>query len=141
MKLHAQRLCVSLRRAGSEAIRLVVTLLTCCRRSKEPPSPTTCSGMSNRRIRTSFKQPELAEPPRAHLHPCLLDTATTASRTCRGSRPEASFAGGVEQLDRVAGGILEEDLLASRPGDDVVPEGHAFGAKTLDLGLDVVHNE
>ena len=32
------------------------------------------------------------------------------------------LVGGLEQLDRVARGILEQDLLAARPGDDVVAE-------------------
>lgn len=32
-----------------------------------------------------------------------------------GSRRQASLAGGVEQLHKIPGRILEEDLLASRP--------------------------
>ena len=50
-------------------------------------------------------------------------------------------AGGLEDLDRVAGGIVEQDLLASRPGNDVVAEAvHSFGSQALDLGLDVVND-
>src|SRR5918996_1614056 len=47
----------------------------------------------------------------------------------------------LEELDRVAGGIFEQDLLPSRAGDDVVAEVHPFGSETLDLGRDVVHHE
>jgi hypothetical protein len=57
------------------------------------------------------------------------------------SLPVALPVGGAEQLNRVARWILEQDLLAPRTGDDVVSERHAFGAQTLDLGLDVVHHE
>ena len=32
---------------------------------------------------------------------------------------------GLEQLDGVAGGVLEEDLLSSWTADDLVPEGDA----------------
>src|SRR3954447_2349058 len=54
---------------------------------------------------------------------------------------DASGAGGLEELDWVAGGILEEDLLTARPADDVVAERQAGGAQPLDLGRDVFDNE
>ena len=77
------------------------------------------------------------------VHPCLLATATTASRTCRGGFSSARVIrlAGLNSSTGFPEGSSRRDLLASRPGDDVVPEGDAFGAKTLDLGLDVVHYE
>jgi pimeloyl-ACP methyl ester carboxylesterase len=47
----------------------------------------------------------------------------------------------LEQLDRVAGRVIEQDLLAARSGDDVVAEGEPGGAQPLDLGFDVVDDE
>jgi len=52
-----------------------------------------------------------------------------------------SGACGLEQLDDVAGGILEQDLLAAWIGDDVVAERQAGGAEPLDLGRDVLDDE
>src|SRR5262245_46659829 len=39
-----------------------------------------------------------------------------------GPVPVTSHAGGLEQLDEVAGRVLDEDLLAARAGHDVVAE-------------------
>jgi hypothetical protein len=47
----------------------------------------------------------------------------------------------LEQLDGVAGGILEQDLLAARPANDVVAEGEARGPQPLDISRDVVNDE
>jgi len=52
-----------------------------------------------------------------------------------------SGAGGLEELDRVARGVLEQDLLAARPADDVVAEGQARGPQPLDVGRDVLDDE
>src|SRR5437763_76209 len=52
-----------------------------------------------------------------------------------------SLVGGLEQLDRVAGGVLEQDLLPAGTGHDVVAEVHARVAESLDLGSDVIDNE
>src|SRR3954452_2973731 len=52
-----------------------------------------------------------------------------------------SGAGGLEELDRVAGGVLEQDLPAARPADDVVAEGQARGSEPVALGRDVLDDE
>src|SRR6266536_260323 len=49
-------------------------------------------------------------------------------RTAAGSSP-----GGLEQFDGVAGGVLQQDLRAARPGDDVVAELQAGGTEPVDL--------
>ena len=48
-------------------------------------------------------------------------------------RPVHLCAGGLEQLDRVAGGIVEQDLLAARARDDVVAKRQPRGAQPLHL--------
>jgi bacterioferritin-associated ferredoxin len=40
----------------------------------------------------------------------------------------------VKELDRVAGGVLQQDLLAARSADGVVAEPQARGAQPLDVG-------
>jgi hypothetical protein len=40
----------------------------------------------------------------------------------------------VKELDRVAGGVLQQDLLAARSADGVVAESQARGAQPLDVG-------
>ena len=50
-------------------------------------------------------------------------------------------AGRLEELDDVAGRILEQDLLAAGPFDDVVAERRAGVAEPGDLGVDVVDDE
>src|SRR3954454_17696191 len=52
-----------------------------------------------------------------------------------------SGSGGLEELDRVAGGVFEHDLLAAGSADDVVAELHAGGAQPLDFGGDVLDDE
>src|SRR3954454_24796386 len=47
--------------------------------------------------------------------------------------------GRLEQLDGIAGWILEEDLLAAGAGDDVVPEVGAACPQRLDEGREVGH--
>src|SRR3954454_5496921 len=60
-----------------------------------------------------------------------------------GTRLETSpsGAGGLEELDRVTGGVFEQDLLPTRSTDDVVAEPHAHRTQPLDLGCNVVHDE
>ncbi len=59
--------------------------------------------------------------------------------------PAASSASGLEQLDRIAGGILDQDLLATITCYDVVAERHTSllqrldgGDQILDFQLDAV---
>src|SRR4051812_50140624 len=52
-----------------------------------------------------------------------------------------SGAGGLEQLDRVARRVVDQDLLPARPADDVVAERQAGGAQAVDLGGDVFDDE
>jgi hypothetical protein len=58
-----------------------------------------------------------------------------------GSPRAPSGAGGLEELDRVARRVLEQDLLAARAADDVVAERQAGGAQLLDVGGDVLNDE
>jgi hypothetical protein len=57
------------------------------------------------------------------------------------SSSRSSLVGGLEELDRVPGRVVDEDLLPAGPGDDVVAEPEACGAEALDLGVDVVDDE
>src|SRR5439155_1630423 len=41
----------------------------------------------------------------------------------------------LEELDRVAGAVVEHDLLPARPGHDLAAEGHSCLAQPVDLGL------
>src|SRR3954463_909190 len=52
-----------------------------------------------------------------------------------------SGAGGLEELDRVAGRVLEQDLPAAWPADDVVAERQGGGPQPVDLGADVLDDE
>jgi hypothetical protein len=45
--------------------------------------------------------------------------------------------GGLEELDRVARGVLEQDLAAAALGDDVVTEAGSSLAQRFDLALEV----
>ena len=47
----------------------------------------------------------------------------------------------LEQLDRVAGRVVQDDLPSARAGDHVAAEGHAGGAQPGDLGVDVVDQQ
>ncbi len=44
----------------------------------------------------------------------------------------------VEQLDRVAGRIVEQNLLSTGTGDHIVSEAHARPAQPGDFGTDVI---
>src|SRR4051812_4717479 len=77
--------------------------------------------------------PKPIQPMRPHSR------ATTRSGT--GSATRGLGPGRLKELDRVAGRILEQDLLAARSGHDVVAERHARGAQAFDLGSDVVDDE
>src|SRR5215216_3995891 len=50
-------------------------------------------------------------------------------------------AGGLEELDRVAGGIVEQDLLAARAADDVVAEAQPRGSQPLDFAGEVLDDQ
>ena len=50
-------------------------------------------------------------------------------------------AGRLEQLDDVAGRVFQQNLLAARAGDNIVPEGNARGTQPLHLGRDIAHYE
>jgi hypothetical protein len=45
--------------------------------------------------------------------------------------------GGLEELDRIAGWVVEQDLLTTGAPDDVIAELQSGGAQPLDLGDDV----
>src|SRR2546430_10947110 len=61
----------------------------------------------------------IRRPPRSTLFPY-----TTLFR---------SSGGGLEELDRVTGRVVEQDLLASGTGDDVIAEAHALDRKSTRL--------
>src|SRR6476659_8729078 len=78
----------------------------------------------------------------------IIDPTPTVTASIRPSRrcsctstAARSAVGGLEELDDVAGRVLEEDLLAARSHDDVVAERGARGSQPLDLGADVVDDE
>ncbi len=50
-------------------------------------------------------------------------------------------AGWLEQLNGIAGRVVEQDLRAAGSGDDVVAEVHAGLAEAFDLGREVVDDE
>jgi len=47
-------------------------------------------------------------------------------------------SGGLEQLDAVAGRVLDEDLAAAGAFQDLVPEGGAAGVQVADEPLQAV---
>ena len=74
--------------------------------------------------------------PTQPIRPHSRSTAASRRALTAGAR-----RGGLEQFDRVAGRVLEQDLLAARAGDDVVAERQPGGAQPLDLGGDVVDDQ
>jgi hypothetical protein len=54
------------------------------------------------------------------------------------SKRQRSGAGGLEELDRVAGRVVDQDLLTAGAADDFVAKREASGTQPLDLGSDVV---
>src|SRR4051812_18812756 len=63
-----------------------------------------------------------------------LPSAFGVDERCSGGR-------WLEKLDRVAGGIVDQYLLAARSADDVVAEAQAGGAQPLHLASDVLDDE
>ena len=59
----------------------------------------------------------------------------------RGHQAAPSRSGWLKQLDRVAGRIVEQDLLPTRTGDHVIPEAHARPSQPSDLSIDVVDEQ
>jgi hypothetical protein len=47
----------------------------------------------------------------------------------------------LEELDRVAGGVVEQDLLAARAGDHVVAEAQSGGPQPFDLSGKIVDDQ
>src|SRR5215469_755131 len=60
---------------------------------------------------------------------------------CRSFCESPSASGWLEELDRVTGRIVKEDLLAARTADHVAAEGHARAPQASDFGVDVVHQQ
>src|SRR4030088_2648222 len=52
-----------------------------------------------------------------------------------------SAAGRLEQLDQIAGGILEQDLRTAGPGHDLVAEFDSGGAQPCDLGGEIIDDQ
>src|SRR5438034_9197349 len=100
---------------------------------------------------SSRKYPRWATGPPKHVNPSRVATPNTSNAEPCLSLRFASEAGPawtvvtaavstsswLEQLDRVARRVLEQDLFATWSSDDVIAEGHAGGAQSGDLGADV----
>jgi hypothetical protein len=69
-----------------------------------------------------------------------MGARTGGRRPVDAGRLTASI-GGLEQLDRVARGIVEHDLGAARSSHHVAPEPGPGSTQALDLGGDVVDDE
>src|SRR5215831_6624256 len=103
----------------------------------------------------STKRSSVTQPRRRTTSSCIIamwaagppKAVTPRRRNSRASSPTrllpplTSHASGLEQLDEVAGRVLDQDLLAARAGHDVVAERHAGGLQAVDLGRDVVDDE
>ena len=92
----------------------------------DPPLPLDAQLAQQRDVRRWAAEPDAADPSPLRGRPCATTDATTRSaRSASGHRPRplGSASGGLEQLDDVAGGVVEQDLLAARSGHDVVAEG------------------
>ena len=54
-----------------------------------------------------------------------------------GSAQRGTSAGGLKELDGIAGGIFEQNLAAAPPGDDLAPKAGPGRAQYRDLALEV----
>ena len=79
-------------------------------------------------------------------HPHYVDTggAGEAFRSCArlsryqpGAESLASALAGLEELDRVSGGVLEQDLPAAHSRDDLVPEACALLLQRFDEAVQI----
>src|SRR3954471_23752721 len=97
-----------------------------------------CTAYPLRRARRTFRPPRAADDPgRARAR---------SSGAAGGALPRVgsrhwSATGGLEELDRIARGVVEHDLPAARPADDVVAEGHSGAAQAGDVAVDVIDDE
>src|SRR6266511_1120801 len=103
-------------------------------------------GPAGRRTRCTRSEPALE--PRRRVAPAGWPAASSvvpnhAERVAAVARQPGivHLSGRLEQFDRVAGGVVDQDLGAAGPGHDVVAELHSFSAEPLDLGRYVVDNE
>jgi len=80
--------------------------------------------------------PPVTDAAVAALQKALPETGLLADyhRTCISGR----FLG-LEQLDRIAERIVENDLRATRPGNDVVPELESGATEALDFRGQIFH--
>src|ERR687892_1382768 len=78
-----------------------------------------------------------SQPPAAGLFPGRPPGGVRA----RPGYGAGSGAGGLEELDHIAGGVLQQDLTAAGTADDVVAEAQAGLAESGDLGGDVADDE
>jgi hypothetical protein len=78
------------------------------------------------------------EAPPYESEPTLNATQARSSTPVSGTGQPAYAPAGWKSSNRVAGGILEQDLLAARIADDVIAKAQAGGAQPLDLPGNVV---
>src|SRR5262245_37737550 len=109
--------------------------------------PPRCGWMrSGRRGQKGSTTRNSYRPPPSEARARAAASVTSARGTggtnpARPSRP-ASSAARLEELDRVARRILQEDLRAARAGHDVVPKPYLSGApESSHLGRDVLDDE
>src|SRR5688572_21172621 len=95
-------------------------------------SPT----LTKRLTPSSLRPKAITVPPSINSAPRFSESVSwvrSAGLFTRGTLPRF---GRLEELDGIAGGIVEHDLAAARSADDLVAEPHARRAQPLDLGVD-----
>src|SRR5437868_3775682 len=89
--------------------------------------------------------PKPTQPIRPHSRATVSSPGRSAgaaiSSGCVTENGCRSRSCGLEQLDRVSRGVVDQHLLASGSADDVVPELETGGAQPFDLGMDVLDDE
>src|SRR5215211_453781 len=122
-------------RSGCETARSPTSTTT--RTGRPPSKPPDCWSSGRSAFGERRSSPEslsVTSRPARGLHAYFFARARRPGyRRLRARR--------LEQLDRIASGILEQDLLAARPTDDVVAKRQAGGTQPLDLRRDVFDDE
>src|SRR4051794_21437949 len=100
------------------------------------PSAATWSMRSIRPVRSPQPSPSESRKvstSRQYTTAFFHHTSLVGASRIRQAYPGGSAAGRLEELDRVAGRIVQHDLLPAGAGDDVVAERQAGGAQAGDL--------
>src|SRR5439155_6869230 len=78
--------------------------------------------------------------------PCLDASGRSVTRLCQlradsasaAERDRGRSASGLKQLDRIAGAVLEHDLLPTRSRHDVAADAYVGRAQPFQLGIEIV---